>query len=138
MEPRKVRVVGVVPVVVKGRQYSCAALAWHEEPDRGQRARHTATGVPPGTWEILSSPPKKAPVRVPADQRSRLAAGCVPKPQERTGGALRWYGRDKGNRAWPEGWREVRELNSTEEAGEPPRGTRWREGSSGARNRTEG
>jgi len=78
-------------------------MAWREEPDRGQRARHTVIGVPPGTWEILLSPPKKEPVRVPADQRSRLAAGDVPTPQERTPGAHRRYGWDKGNRAWPDG-----------------------------------
>jgi hypothetical protein len=77
-------------------------------------------------------------VRVPADQRSRLAARGVSHAARANQGAHRWYGQDKGNRVWPEGWREVRELNSTVEAGEPPRGTRWREGSSGAQNRTEG
>jgi hypothetical protein len=85
-EPRKALCRRGRPRNVKGRQHSCAAMAWHEEPGRGQRARHTATGVPPGTWEIQPSPPKKAPVRVPADQRSRLAARGVPRPQERIGG----------------------------------------------------
>ena len=80
---------------------------------------------------------EEAPVRVPADQRSRLAAQGVPGRKSESG-AHRRYVQDKGNRDWPEGWWEVRELNSTVEAGEPPRGTRWREGSSGARNRTEG
>ena len=87
----------------KGRQHSCAVEAWHKEPDRGQRARHTSRGVPPGTWEPLSFPPKKEPVRVPADQRSRLAAEDVPTPQERTLGAHRRYGRAKGNRALLDG-----------------------------------
>lgn len=138
MEPRKVRVVGAVSVKGMGRQHSCAVAAWRKGSDRGQRARHTATGVTPGTWEIPPSPPKKEPVRVPADQRSRLAAGRVPAPRERNRGTHRRYEQDKGNQACPEGWWEVRELNSTEEAGEPTAGTRWREGSSVARNRMEG
>ncbi len=62
-------------------------MAWHEELDRGQRARHTTMGVPPGTWEAPPFPPKKSPVRVPADQRSRLAARGRPQaPRAKSGG----------------------------------------------------
>lgn len=95
------------PRIVQGRQHSCAAMAWREEPDRGQRARHTATGVPPGTWEIQPSPPKKSPVRVPADQRSRLAAGGVPprrksEPGGATGGTAKTRATESGRR---DGWK---------------------------------
>jgi hypothetical protein len=79
------------PRSVKGRQHSCVEMAWHKELDRGQRVRQTTIGVPPGTWETPPFPPKKVPVRVPADQRSRLAARGRPqaaraKPGGRTGG----------------------------------------------------
>jgi hypothetical protein len=137
-EPRKAHCRWGRPRIVKGRQHSCAAMAWHEEPDRGQRARHTATGVAPGTWEIPSSPPKKVPARVPADQRSRLAARGTPMPQERTRGRT---GGTAGTRATESGRRGdgksesstvPRKLGNRPEGpgggkGAPGHGTEWRE-----------
>ena len=44
--------------------------------------------------------------------------------------------RSEGNEATREGWQEVGVLYSTNEAGEPTRGTPWREGGTGTRERS--
>ncbi len=80
MEPRKLCVVGVVLVELKSDSTPGAVVAWRREPDRGQRARHRSTRVPTGTWEALSSPPKRAPAWVPADRKIPARGGGCPRP----------------------------------------------------------
>ena len=136
-EPRKARVVGVVHVSLRGdstpapqwpgarsptgvREHGIRLPGSLQEPGRSCHLRRRSAGEGPRLTKDPGLRPRASPGR------------------KSESGAHRRYVQDKGNRDWADGWREVRELNSTVEAGEPPRGTRWREGSSGARNRTEG
>src|SRR3954470_21789955 len=61
---------------------------------------------------------------------SRPVAGCTRRPRERTAGAT-GIPPNEGNEVRRDGWRGVGASNSTVEAGEPTRGTPWREGGAG-------
>ena len=93
---------------------------------------HTYRGSP-GTWEVLSSPSweqvghLKLTESRPAAERSlaekgakKRARGGNPKRRQRSAG---------------DGRQEIGALHSTCEAGEPTRGTLWREGGAGLRTR---
>ena len=80
---------------------------WREGPDRGLRTRQAGRQGAPGTWESPPFPPEERRYRSARDNRSA-------RNRRRAVGARR----------------------STEEPGEPTRGTRRREGRAGTRNRT--
>jgi len=97
---------------------------------RGRRARHVHNGVlqePGRSCRLRRRPGFGNPVNNPGP------ADIAPyTPRERTQGAAT-VPRSEGNQATREGRQEVGVLFSTEEAGEPTRGTPWREESTGTR-----
>lgn len=103
----------------KGRQYPSAAMAWCEG-SAGVKERGIRLRVPPGTWEALPSPPKRMPVRVPADQRSRSAAEDDRQPRERST-VVQAVPPGERNEPGGKGGGESESLRSTAEAGEPSR-----------------
>lgn len=86
----------------------------------------------PGTWEVLTSPATSRtghPVSVSRPVGPWRSTSMGAKKRARP------VPPSEGNEARREGRQDVGAPRSTREAGEPTRGTRWREGGAGQRNR---
>ncbi len=116
-----------------GRQHRSAAVAERRGP-AGVGEHGTLIVGPAGTWEVLLPPSMNRFGDSGENPWPAGGASCV-CGSEAQGAAVP---RSEGNEAAREGRQEVGVLRSTEEAGEPPRGTPWREGSTGTRERFEG
>ena len=114
-------------------------LAWRFH--RGLRAGHANIGVLQGTWELQSSPPEittsrehgEAAYRAPRSARAGRP-GHVWRSTGRWGGTALAKETKRGGM----GDGKSERLHSTCEAGEPTRGTRWREGGRRAHGTVEG
>ena len=91
-----------------------------------------AHGGSPGTWEVLTSP---APNRTGHPVSVSRPVGSWRSTPTGANKRARLVPPSEGNEARREGRQEVGALRSTREAGEPSRGTRWREGGAGQRTR---
>ncbi len=101
------------------------------EAPPGSKSTACTHGGSPGTWEILSSPSLRsgsgAPYnKSPGPRRRRARHACGSEEDERA-----MVPPSEGNEARREGRQEVGALHSTDEAGEPTRGTLRREGEPG-------
>jgi len=123
IEPRNEVVVEKAHAVPKA-EGSTDGPQWRgSEAHRGRRAGRVGTGDPPGTWETLTSPLEKNRMREgPSLQRKRprAAVSTGERAQQR-------YRQAKVTKRGGTGVRESEPLNGTDEAGEPTRGTRWRD-----------
>ncbi len=100
-------------------------MAWRREVPPGSESRARSQGVPQEPGRPLRSP-RQVPAGGPGDQLQARGRGR-PRPWERNAGAT-GIPPSEGNEARRDGRRGVGAPHSTDEAGEPTRGTPWREG----------
>jgi hypothetical protein len=124
IEPRKHNSRGSRHCRESGRQHRGAVVAERQD-SAGVEEHGTFMRGAPGTWEILSSPPRQPVWGTPVNKpRPAGAAPCACGSEAQGAAAVP---PSEGNEVRWDGRQEDGVLRSTEETGEPTRGTPGRE-----------
>jgi len=106
-------------------------LAWVSKSARvppGSKSRACRHWGPPGTWEVLSSPPNDLRSGRAGDLFLMPSLDCIPLGQGAKHGVLRRYLRVKATKPEERGGRESEHFIVLMKQGNLPEGTLWREG----------